>query len=265
MSGTCPYYSTAGDTTVECGPVSVCPGTSITISGCGACTGYQQLSISNSSGVVQTRNYGGCGSTSTCAKFTYGVSANSTSCEDYTIDEICYGGTPCTGTVSYTRFENPVPYVNVYSVYETNGCGGTPYVSTDAPVGSCILVDAFYGTYMQVTCDGSSSASSWTAVTYPNGNCFGSFNEKVHGADSSSCESFVATRMRDYKISVNCATTFPSNNDDGNKITSDPAFIGGIAAGGAVVVLLAIAAVVYFRGGFKCTKTPMASTAEPLV
>jgi len=120
MSGSCPYYSTGGDTTVECGPVSVCPGTSITISGCGACTGYQQLAISNSSGVVQTRNYGGCGSTSTCAKFTYAVSANATSCEDYTIDEICYGGIPCTGTVSYTRFQNPVPFVNVYSVYETN-------------------------------------------------------------------------------------------------------------------------------------------------
>jgi len=119
---------------------------------------------------------------------------------------------------------------------------------------------------MQVTCDGSSTSSSWTAVTYPNGNCFGSFNEKVHGANSASCESFVATRMRDYKISVNCATTFPSNNDDSSDhITSDPAFIGGMAAGGAVVVLLVFAAVVYFRGGLKCSKAPLASTAEPLV
>lgn len=255
MSGTCPYYSTGGDTTVECGPVSICPGTSITIGGCGACTGYQQLAISNSTGTVQSWNYGGCGSTSTCAKFTYAVSANATSCEDYTIDEICYGAMPCTGTVSYTRFQNAVPFVNLYRPQDNSGCGGTPLLSTEAPVGSCILVDAFYGTHMEVTCDGSSSSSSWTAVTYPNSNCFGAFDEKVHGANSDSCEGFVVYRMAAYKITVNCATDYPPSPDnDDSSLTSDPAFIGGIAAGGAVVVLLLIAVVVYFRGGFKSSK-----------
>lgn len=271
MSTTCPAYSIPGEMTATCGPVSVCPGTSITISGCGACTGYQQLGISNSTGALQSGyNYNGCGSTSTCAKFTYGVSSNASACEDYEIQEFCYGSQACTGTVSYSTFANPEPYVNVYSVYDTKGCGGTPTVSEYFPVGACVSI--YSGVYMQVTCDGSSSSSSWTAVSYPHDNCFGSFIEKLHGTNSASCEAFTNTRMRDYKVAVNCAADAPPdpnpvnpNGSGGDSSSSDTVIIAGAATGGAVFVALVVVGVLYLKGMLCFAKAPLASAAEPAV
>ena len=144
---TCPYYTTGSGTTVKCGPVPICPGNTITIDGCGGCEGYQGLTLYNSTGQsVVGSVYGGCGSLSTCAKFTYTVPPDA-ECMDYNIGEYCYGTYPCSGTVVYNQFPSATPLVKIF---DDDVCDGSTSYNALSPPGSCIEIKGTGGHWAQV-------------------------------------------------------------------------------------------------------------------
>lgn len=103
---TCPFY-TASNTNAASQNYSscsfdACGQTTLTVSGCGMCTGDQYLKLVDSTNTVVVSQDEGCGSGSQCSIFTYSVPSGGATCTTFTIQEGCYSNKACSGTVTVT-------------------------------------------------------------------------------------------------------------------------------------------------------------------
>eukprot|EP01034_Spumella_vulgaris_P022773 gene22773-28935_t len=97
----CPAYSasntlSATQNAATCSFLA-CGGSTLSVSGCGACSDDQYLTLSYG-GVVVASNDDACNSD--CSLITYVVPGNATLCSTYTVNEGCYQAESCSGVVS---------------------------------------------------------------------------------------------------------------------------------------------------------------------
>lgn len=114
-SQTCAPYrasntNTGTQNTVAC-PLYVCPGTVLTLETCNgdgkSCTGDTYLRLIDGSGYELAANDDRCG---LCSAITFHFRGNS--CQEYTVDQGCYGDEACSGTVKIVHESGPAlpPY-----------------------------------------------------------------------------------------------------------------------------------------------------------
>ena len=258
----CPTYSSSNGLSVTCGPVYICPGTSITVDSCGSCTGDQILALTTTSGTTQVSNDDGCGTGSLCSRFTYGVPATQTKCLNYDIKEYCSGSTTCGGTVSYSMFPSATPYTQYI---HDSFCSGNAVQGGISSPGSCSQIGETEK-YVSVICEGTTTDSDWTVKVFTSDTCSATSTvlDQVSGSGQCACASLDLAGLSGYAVQVNCAGQ-PSRCGGGssNSNNNDAAIIGGSVAGGVVFIALLVVAGLFLAGVWTCRgKAPMATSAD---
>lgn len=251
----CSAFQASG-TSVSCGPVHLCPGQSVVVSGCGHCSGDEVLWISSGS-TQYVKNDDGCGGNSLCSKFVYAVGPTTSKCADYTIGQGCYSSTaPCSGTTSYQI----MPTVSAYTEYFDNSfCDDNPVQGGITHPSSCTQVGES-ARYVQVSCDSASSDSAYVATVWSSSICAistGTVTQTIYGSGSGDCESLDLSGLSGVSLKVNCAGTSPSATSSSS---NEGAIIGGAVAGGVVLLIIIIVAVLLYLGVISCGKKPAAET-----